>query len=283
MVKRMMIEHSYHLDVSPVSLPSCTPDEIVAHYQLDGWAKTTNSFAIRFYTSGHGGLLRIQNLRHDIEAGTVWTPPAEPKLQDIVPEYYDISPQAYERWKAGAPTEKLTKEKIERALQTLSMNSVYLPYDTKTVAELHKEIDDYSGINSVVRGEPKPPSTEASGAAMELKGYFKEAIERAFGTSAAAAQSPYQNALNKVAAQQQVITSHDWHHDGNNWACLVCGSKFDPMTPTCSGINAADWAVPVWETEPVAVWKHGLCLGCQCELSPAMDGEGAVECNRCSR
>ncbi len=76
-----------------------------------------------------------------------------------------------------------------------------------------------------------------------------------------------------------MASSHDWHHDGNNWACLVCGSAFDPMTPDCLGLT-----LPSWDTEPVKMpWKHGLCLTCQCELSPAMDGDGATKCKGCNR
>ena len=138
-----------------------------------------------------------------------------------------------------------------------------------TLDAFYKEIDAYSDIGSTVRGAPDDHAAHLQ-AHMQMR---------------AAAQQTYGTATNKTIAQQ-VATSHDWHHDGNNWACLVCGSKFDPMTPTCSGINAADWAVPVWETEPVAAartWRHGYCVQCDCELSPAMDGEGATQCSKCNR
>lgn len=32
---------------------------------------------------------------------------------------------------------------------------------------------------------------------------------------------------------------------------------------------------------PAPAWRHGYCSGCKCELSPAIDGDGATECVKC--
>lgn len=33
---------------------------------------------------------------------------------------------------------------------------------------------------------------------------------------------------------------------------------------------------------PRAAWRHGYCSSCKCELTPAMDGERAKICSKCS-
>ena len=213
----MKIELSYHLDTEyNDEQTNKDRDAIVEYYQLDDWRFLRNSAAVRFFASGDAALLKLNALKADIEAGTVWEPPEEPSTLTIIG--------------------------VNKDTKTITVSGTYNP-----------------------AAAPEPSDYE------EAKKY----------TEFVATQTPKKGDFWHMG--KLMASSHDWHHDGNNWACLVCGSKFDPMTPTCSGINAADWAVPVWETEPAPVWKHGLCLGCQCELSPAMDGEGAVECNRCSR
>ncbi len=251
-------------------------DEIAEHYKLSEWSYIDIDAPTDDRCWAWGAVEDLERFANDIDAGTVWEPP---KDQIHYSHAYDPA-----------------------AMPTMH----YLNYDAGAADALYKEINAYSGINNIVRGEPKKGLGDI---------YFPEVMERHRNTLAAAqqeivpdgvrswtqlgakaevahltaAQQTYGTATNKglyVHNGQVVVTSHDWHHDGNNWACLVCGSKFDPMTPTCSGINAADWAVPVWETEPAPVakaWKWGHCEGCACELSPAMDGDGATRCTRCSR
>lgn len=75
-------------------------------------------------------------------------------------------------------------------------------------------------------------------------------------------------------------------------ACLLCGLVGTPGTVggyyflySCPAPDddLPDLSAAYAGLDTASGWRHGYCTRCACELTPAMDGEGATECMNCSR
>ncbi len=87
-----------------------------------------------------------------------------------------------------------------------------------------------------------------------------------------------------------IANAQTWSADGHVYdatadACMRCGLPYDSYLQGPVPCTALPPVLGPEEVTPTSKpeWRHGYCLVCAIELSPAMDGDGAAVCNKCSR
>ncbi len=245
----MQITHSYRLVFDCALVPGDLDEVLKRHYGIETWYDAPASVYPNMQdpTYAWGELHALRALEKDIEAGTVWEPPEIPA---------SICDGLYKTPYAPKQLQMPTYQEVLANVAIASRRA------GKTAAMIAAQ-QEPSATADTLLGAPKIGTYEDYLSVLE-HGDLSKVVGSIGDYAAMQAQPPCQN--------------HHYGPHGVAIGCDYCGSG-NPLYA-----KPADWFdVPDAPAKPLSTWKHGHCTSCRCELSPAMDGDGATKCKGCTR